>query len=139
VVAKLLADGAALDESLPSYVPRGVRPRLRPASRFATRLFARKYALDLEDSETPLREVRAALDALRTGLGRSSYLLGEFTYADILMATLLQGAVSPPADRYIHLALATRRAWTRTDLSAEYADLLIWRDRLYEKHRAKSP
>ncbi len=71
----------------------------------------------------------------KEGLKASSpHLLGSFSYADIVMATLLQG-VSPVADRFLALGPATRAAWTREGLAREYADLLEWRDRLYEAKR----
>ena len=52
-------------------------------------------------------------------------------------ATLLQGVV-PVAGRYICLGPATREAWTQADLAEEYADLIRWRDQLYERHRQRS-
>jgi glutathione S-transferase len=39
------------------------------------------------------------------------------------------------ADRYRELGPATRVVWTRQDLAARYADLVSWRDQLYERHR----
>ena len=78
--------------------------------------------------------MREGLDALRSALAKSSSLLGAFSYADIAMATLLQG-VSPVAGEYLPLGPATRAAWTRANLAADYADLLRWRDELYRTHR----
>jgi glutathione S-transferase len=52
------------------------------------------------------------------------------------MAVLLQ-AVAPVADRYIRLGPATRQVWSQPELAAEFADLIAWRDTLYERHRAK--
>ena len=76
----------------------------------------------------------AALAELRAGLAGGDHLLGRFTYADIVMATLLQG-IAPVADRYIPLGPATRAAWTQPELLRDNADLVAWRDRLYERHR----
>ena len=61
----------------------------------------------------------------------------RFSYADVIMASLLQG-VAPVADRYIRLGPATRAAWTQLELARANADLIAWRDRLYEHHRRPS-
>ena len=139
VVAAMLNSPAALDEGAPAFVPAALRPLLRPVTRSATRAFARKYELPIDDGSTPTRTMRAALDELRRALAvRTPYLLGPFTYADVAMATLLQG-VAPVADRFIKLRPATRAAWTRNALAAEYADLVAWRDGVYERERLRPP
>lgn len=136
ITAATLANGPALDAQLPAQVPSWLRPALRPVTRSIGRSFARKYALDLDDAEGPLAAVRAALDRLRAGLAASSpFLQGAFSYADIAMASLVQG-VSPVADRFWKIARATRGAWTHAKLAAEYADVITWRDGLYEAKRA---
>lgn len=136
LMAAMLADGAALDETLPPGFPNVVRPLLRPISRFGARWFSRKYKLDFAALEGHERAMRAGLDELRAALrsSGSDYVLGPFTYADIIMASMMQGIV-PVADRYIPLGPASRRVWKREPLAAEYADLVAWRDRLYEAHR----
>lgn len=135
VMRAMLASPHALDETLPRPVPRSLRPWLRPITRRATRWFAQKYELPLDDEAGQLAQLRASLAALRAGLERSSpYLLGSFSYADIVMAVLLQG-VSPVPHHYIPLGRATRLAWTRPELASEFSDLIAWRDRLYEEHR----
>ncbi len=136
IVAGLLASPAALNESFPPEVPRALRPLLRPLARHGTRWFARKYDLRLDDTPAHLAALRASFAKLRAGLAAGSpYLLGTFSYADVVMATCVQALV-PVADRYLPLGPATRQLWTRDDLAAEFADLVAWRDRLYEQHRA---
>jgi glutathione S-transferase len=134
VTAQLLESPAALDETLPDAVPSFLRPILRPSARFGAHWFAKKYGLRLEDTAGPLATYRAALSDVRGALGGRQYLLESFSYADVVVASLLQG-VSPAPDRFWRLGAATRRAWTRTDLAAEFTDLVSWRDRLYEAHR----
>ncbi len=135
VVAAMLASPGALDASAPPFVPRGMRALIRPVTRRAMRAFARKYGVGEDARAAHLGGLRKALDALRAALAvRSPYLLGSFGYADIAMATLLQG-VSPVADRFIALAPAHRAAWTQPALASEYADLVAWRDALYERDR----
>jgi glutathione S-transferase len=138
LIARALLDSPeALDETLPREVPAWFRPLLRPVTRYGAAWFARKYDVDLDAMERYAAELRATLVELRAALARSSpYLLGSFSYADIIMAVLLQG-VSPVADEYLRLGPATRRVWTRDALAAEFADLLPWRDELYAKHRKK--
>jgi glutathione S-transferase len=135
VTAAMLASPEALDETLPRSVPSWMRPLLRPMGRYAMGWFARKYGLRSADAPKHLAAVRAGLGALRAALSKSSpSLLGSFSYADIVMATSLQGVV-PVSDRYIRLGPATRRAWTSEELAAEFSNLIAWRDQLYEQHR----
>jgi glutathione S-transferase len=139
VTRALLASGEALDETLPPSVPAALRPWLRPVTRFGARWFARKYDLRLDEEAEQMGAVRGALIALRGALaGGSSYLLGSFTYADIVMAVLLQSVV-PVVQPHIPLGPATRRVWTSPVLAAEFADLVAWRDQLYRRHRRAAP
>jgi glutathione S-transferase len=134
VIAAVLESPEALDETLPRALPSFLRRALRPSARFAARWFANKYGLRLEDMAGPLAIYRAALTEIRGALGGRQYMLDAFSYADVLVAGMIQ-AVSPAPDRFWRLGPATRKAWTRPDLAAEFADLVSWRDRLYEAHR----
>lgn len=138
VAARMLRSPAALDETLPPQVPAFVRRMVRPVSRRVTEWFARKYALPAADEGQHLAGIREFLDVLRAGLAGGSYLLGEqFSYADIIGATVLQG-VRPVDDAYLPLGPATRDVWTFAELAAEYDDLLRWRDDLYRRHRRRA-
>lgn len=135
IVTAILADPEALDETLPPPVPAPVRPLLRPITRYTVQWFGRKYGVHPDKTRASEAKVRSTLETLCGAISKDApYLLGSFSYADIVMATCLQG-VSPVSDRYIPLGPATRRAWTLDALAAEFADLLTWRDRLYERHR----
>jgi glutathione S-transferase len=135
LVRALLESPGALDESLPTFVPHWLRPLMRPATRLATRWFGQKYECDLAGEAAALAGMKGELDALRSALANSSpYLLGSFSYADILMATMLQG-VAPVRDEYIYLGPESRKAWHRSALADEYQDLLQWRDEIYARHR----
>lgn len=139
VLRALIASGEALDETLPPPVPAALRPWLRPVTRFGARWFARKYDLRLDAEAEQTNAVRGALTALRAALaGGAPYLLGSFTYADIVMAGLLQ-SVMPVVQPHIPLGPATRRVWTSPLLAAEFGDLVAWRDQLYLRHRHPSP
>jgi len=106
-----------------------------PVARYGVRWFARKYELDIENTEPARVAVVELLDALRAVLARSSYVSSGFSFADIIMATFLQGVV-PVADRYIHLGPATWQVFTQSDLAPCYSDLIQWRDRMYVQRRA---
>jgi glutathione S-transferase len=135
LVRALLESPGALDESLPAFVPHWMRPLMRPGTRLATRWFGRKYECDLAGETTATERLQGELDALRAALATSSpYLLGSFSYADILMATMLQG-VAPVRNEYIYLGPESRKAWHRSALANEYEDLLRWRDEIYARHR----
>lgn len=139
ITAAIAGSPKALDEALPPAFPSLIRPLLRPIGRMAMGQFGRKYAVKTEDEASRLRRMRAGLDALRAGLPPATnqpYLLDAFSYADIAMATVIQG-VLPVDNRYIRLGPATRAAWTREDLARDYADLVRWRDELYSRHRAR--
>lgn len=137
LVARLLASGAARDETLPRQIPPRLRPLLRPLSWLAVRWFGSKYGVAAHDPIRALEEQRRLFDSMRAKLGGGDYLLDGFSYADILGAVALQG-VAPVADAYVRLGPASRRAWTNPELAAEYSDLIAWRDRLYARHRHPS-
>jgi glutathione S-transferase len=110
---------------------------MRPVTRFGLRWFARKYELSPGETAEYEDKMRPALDRLRSAVKRAPYLVGRFSYADIAMASLLQG-ISPVGNGYIRLGPATRRAWTRPTLQAAYAELVRWRDNLYLDHRGRA-
>ncbi|MEP7125602.1 MAG: glutathione S-transferase N-terminal domain-containing protein [Byssovorax sp.] len=134
VVARIAASRGAQAEALPGFIPEAIRPALTGMAQLVTRYLAFKYSAsrDLEGAEA---RVAGYLDELRAALDGRAYLLdGELTYADIAAALALQG-VRPVRDAFIRLGPATRTCWTMPALAGRYADLLEWRDQLYEKHR----
>jgi glutathione S-transferase len=134
VVARIAANREAQAESLPGFIPESIRPALTGMAQLGVRYLAVKYGLtrDLAGAEARLA---GALDDLRGALDGRPYLLdGELTYADIAAAVMLQ-AVRPVRDAFIRLGPATRTCWTTPELEHHYADLIEWRDQLYDKHR----
>jgi glutathione S-transferase len=136
VMRAMLASPSALDESHPPQVPTFIRPLLRPITRYGSQWFARKYGLNLDAVAEHEAAVRATLGKMREALKSGPYLLGGFTYADIVAATLLQG-IAPVGDEYIRLGPATRAVWTRPEIAGEFVDLIRWRDDLYREHRRR--
>ena len=134
VVKAMLESNDALDDSLPPLIPAWLRPLFRPLARYGTAWFGRKYGLELSDTETPRRVVRNALVHFRDRLGSGSFLLGRFSYADIVVCSVLQG-IRPPETPHVRLRPGTRAAFTQPELAAEFEDLLTWRDSLYRTAR----
>jgi len=126
VVRAVLGNERALQEALPGFIPLSMRKPLRFLARDAAKRLDRKYAHLLEEGS-----MRKALVATREGLKKSGndYLRGEFCYADITMAVVLE-VIAPVATTEPPLGPETERCWTDTELADEFMDLIQWRDRL---------
>jgi len=130
-------------EALAEMVPPGLRSALGPmAARlgaFGLRRTLRKYRANAQTLDQHRQKARSALSELRAGLETSSTspktLLGSFTFADIACAQIL-GFISPPAYG-LKLGKASRRGFTDLMLAQEFADLVAWRDALYEAYRPR--
>lgn len=138
VVRRTAEDADAKREALPPFVPAAARGSMTALADLGTAFLARKYATDeggLGTDPGCERAMRAELlEARRALAGGRSYLLGAFTLADVALAAALQ-FVRPVGSSYVPLGPATARVWETPTLAAEFADLLSWRDRIYEKHR----
>lgn len=104
-------------------------------ARQGVRFVSKKYRATVGDiSDAALLEVFLEW---RAALGGRPTLYDRFSYADLTMATALQG-IQPVADKWLPLSEATREVWTEPSLIDELPDLLAWRDALYDAHRAKA-
>jgi glutathione S-transferase len=141
-LVRMLEDDEALSEMVP-------KPLRKPLGRTGVRIAAmgikrtlRKYGADGSDRAAHERELAAVLDELRAALGRAptnggkaKTLLGRFTFADVAMAQVL-AFVEPP--RFgLRIGRASRRSFTDPGMRERYADLVTWRDALYEAHRPR--
>lgn len=128
VVQGTAASPEAQADSLPAFVPSMLRTPLRHVTRSALLFFRAKYET-VSDTNAP---VIRALDVLRDGLaGGKRHLLGDsLSFADLSMATLLQG-IEPVSEAYVPLAPSIREVWREPALAERYADLVAWRDALY--------
>ena len=126
VVRKIMNNKAALAEGLPGLIPNKLRGPFRFLSYDAVRRLDQKYA----HLVTP-GALRSALLETRQALARSStdYLLGDFSYADITMASTVE-VFAPIARHDPPLGPATQSCWNNQELIDEFGDLLAWRDRL---------
>ena len=132
---RLPADREALEEAMPSAFPSFLRSNLVFVAQSGVLFLRSKYRTNQWDAQRNRDRIRGELRALRDVLASDgATIFGRFTYADIVMASSLQ-VVQPVGNRWVPLGSATRRAWTDPELAQEFADLLSWRDRLYEQHR----
>jgi glutathione S-transferase len=130
------------DGALAELVPRGLRrlPATRSIARAGVSRTLRKYGA-LRDEDAARAALAGVLDELRAALAKApaatgaKTLLGRFTFADIAVAQVL-AFVEPPAFG-LRLGAATRRSFSDDELRARYADLVSWRDALYDAHRPR--
>jgi glutathione S-transferase len=83
---------------------------------------------------TGSRPAASERPSAQRSLDGGSYLLGDFSYADVAMAVVCQ-FVQPVDDRSIRLTPATRRCWTEETLAGKYRDVIAWRGELYGRYR----
>lgn len=121
----VLRDPDAQVEALAGIVPDPLRRPLRAIAVGAAKNLQRKYG------PVDASALERGLDALREGLGGGDYLTGQFSYADIAMAVVFEFVQPGP---HVRRGPAERRAWSDKRLAARYADLIAWRDRIWERH-----
>lgn len=126
VVRAVLNNEMALEEALPQFIPKTLRTSLRFLARDAAARLDKKYAHLYQPGA-----IRKALEATRNRLSESGndYLLGEFSYADVTMAVVLE-VIAPVARVEPPLGPETERCWHDAKLAEEFDDLVQWRDRL---------
>jgi glutathione S-transferase len=140
-LTRMLADDEALAEMTPASMRR-LRRIASSIGAFGIRRTLRKYEGDRVVLDDRRRALTQTLDELRAALARASggskprTLLGRFTYADIAASQAVVCASLPPFG--LKLRPASRRCWTDPELRGRYADLVEWRDALYEAHRPRS-
>jgi glutathione S-transferase len=135
VMHRMAKDREALAASLPRSVPPALRSSLTFLSRVGISYVTHAFNSNSRTYEQHRERIRQFCQTLRQEL-RGDYLLGEFSYADVAAAATL-GVIQPVGERHLRVAPAIRNAWTDSELAAEMTDLLVWRDRVYERHRKK--
>jgi glutathione S-transferase len=120
------------DEAIAEMVPRNLRrlPGARAIAKAGVARTLRKYR-GLRDRDAARAALAEVLEEVRGVVGET--LLGPFTFADIAVAQVL-AFVEPPASG-LKLGTATRRSFRDDVLRERFADLVAWRDALYEAHR----
>jgi len=136
---RMLEDSEALAEQVPQGM-RSVLGALSPAvARAGIERTLRKYGasdISVADHHAMLSSVLVSLraDLARSRPAEPRTLLGQFSYADIVMAQVLC-FVEPPQTPHVRLAPGSRRCFTDVALRAQFEDLLAWRDALYARYR----
>lgn len=130
------------EQGVLEMVPRKLRsvPGTRALARAGIARTLRKYR-GVRDRQAAraalaevLEEVRAALAKAPAAQGVRT-LLGRFTFADVAVAQVL-AFVEPPAFG-LRLGEATRRSFCDDELRERFADLVAWRDSLYDTYRPR--
>lgn len=138
-LARVLDRPGALREMLPKKLAPALGKVGLSIAKAGVRRTLAKYGATRADQDGHRAELEAVLDELRAALadGRR-YLVPEhgFSFADIAMAQVL-GFVAPPA-RGLRIGRNNREAFHDPELAPRYADLVAWRDALYEAHRPTS-
>lgn len=148
VIQKVMKDRQALEDSLPRSIPRTFRPVLKFMSRMGTRYISKAFDIDKKTDAGQRLALTQGIFMLNKvwkkivsstsseDASKSPFLMSDqFTYADILLATTLQG-VMPVADSFIPLTPALREAWSQPELAQEMGEILAWRDVLYHSYRS---
>jgi len=131
-LVKMKTNQQSLENNLPAFIPKALRPHLRFMTKIALSNFQNKYPIAEQDPDLLLRQ---GLLKLRAKLKESKgYILKEFSYADITMATAIVG-FKPVDTRYMPIDDATIDSMTDDRLAEEFADLIAWRDQLYATFR----
>jgi glutathione S-transferase len=130
-VCALANDREAQLESLPKFLR--VLPFARMSARLGISFIAKKYGARDESLDD---RMRAGLVAVREALAGNRYVHAQFSFADILGASVVQ-TIEPLDDAYLTCPPATRSLWMHDALRVEFHDLIQWRNSLYGEHRAK--
>ncbi|MBK9071478.1 MAG: glutathione S-transferase N-terminal domain-containing protein [Myxococcales bacterium] len=130
VIEKLLRSDAALDEASRGAMPAALARYARPIARAIAKQTQAKY------QPAPGRDalIGALAAAEQAVSSTTSFLLGEFSFADIAVATMLE-AVEPVSDTYAKRGPASRAVWRDDELALKHARLLAWRDWVCEQRR----
>ena len=121
-------------ENLPDFFPEFSRNVLTPVTDLGIAYLRQKYDFRHSIIAEEKKKVREALNALRAALKGKNHIFDVFTYADIAASGILQ-YVRPVDDRFVRLKPAIRKVFTQNDLLNEFADLVEWRDRLFQNYR----
>jgi glutathione S-transferase len=127
---RMLASQEALREALPRPF-RAIGPAVGVA-RAAAAFVRDKHVRGAESPAAHEARMVEELDRLRAAIRGGAPLLGRFTFADVAVASSLGVIALRPETP---LGPAQRAVWAEPELAAAYADLLAWRDAIYDRHR----
>jgi glutathione S-transferase len=133
LIRRLLNDTDALLEAVPPPL-RIAKPLAVPLAKIGTWYIQRKHSTDVVSDDQAVKQIAASLQRLRASLSGKDTFFERFSFADIIGAACIN-AIKPVSTEFITLGDATRRCWTRDDIAGEFADLVTWRDKVYQNHR----
>lgn len=138
VVDRTLKSRVVALANLPKWIPAFLRPLLLFMVPMGTAYLRWAFDIGRKGLEQHRERARASFLELRALLKSSggSYVLGEFTYADIALSSMVHGIV-PPDERWLRIDPGIREGWRDPEFEKEFADLVKWRDVLFAKHRAE--
>ncbi len=129
---------AAQRDYLPRFLPRWATDRFgRALAHSGLAFFRYKYKLDAVGQADCRQRLVETLETLARALAGGRFLLGQFSFADIAMAQVLQ-FVEPVAGAPIRVGAASRACWGDAELAGRFAELVAWRDALYADFRERS-
>ncbi len=128
-VRDLMHDKEAQMESLPPLLR--ALPFASMSAKLGTAFVASKYNARIGSVDD---RIRKGLQAVRDAIDKKDYVLGAFSFADIVGTSIVQ-AIAPGDDKYVRILPGTRRLWNHAKLQKEFAELIEWRNRVYAKHR----
>src|SRR5690606_3718849 len=107
---RLARSAAALQESMPPWLPRALRRASLPAAELTLRYVAKKHGVRPEEAEKDRATIRWALAKLRDALEQhGEHVVGVPSFADLAMISALQ--MVRPASDLAELGPATREVW----------------------------
>ncbi|MGZ3698251.1 MAG: glutathione S-transferase family protein [Bdellovibrionota bacterium] len=131
LIYRLPLDPKAQKGSLPTFIPDWMRGMLRPLAHLGASYIRREFETQGRPYEQCVAELREALLKIRAARGGKKFLAaGQFTFADITAAVVLQ-LVEPVDFKFVPLNPAARPVWSQPELAREFSDLVNWRDELY--------
>jgi len=139
---RALADDAALAELVPRGVSKVLGPVAIKIAAAGIRRTLRKYGTAGAQRDALEHTLAEVLDELRAALARSpstatpKTIFATFTFADIAMAQVL-AFVRPPAFG-LKVKPANRARFEDPAFAEKYADLVAWRDAIYDAHRPRA-
>ena len=121
-------------ESLPDSLPNWFKKVLAPASPMAISRLAMKYDVDLESRDLYNQLLKDRFKEISKKVTEGQYILGEFSYADIMVALSLQN-LKPVDDEFIRSKPIFRMYATKDYCDEDWAKkLLKYRDFIFENH-----
>lgn len=136
ILGRMAKDPEARRENIPTFVPRPLKLLMVPIVSLGMNYVAREFNIDPGAAAKNLERLDSVLERVSDVLRRSggTYFLGQFSYADIALAVVLQ-FVNPVENDYVRIGPGVRRCWTDVELSRKFDYLVKWRNNLYERHR----